>query len=97
MTGQPTYNIVSGPAHRIDLTVSPIVPVQKLGVRPHGLIGQSFDGSGVPRFGRVDAYPQLNIPGNFRTTAMAEGAIEGIASDYEVKEPYATSFRFSVF
>ena len=97
MIGQPTYNIVSGPAHRIDLTVSPLVPIEKLGVRPHGLIGQSFDGSRVPRFGRVDVYPPLDIPGEFRTTAMAEGAIEGTASDYEMNSPHATSYRFSVF
>ena len=58
----------------------------------HGLVGQSFDGSKVPRYGRVDQYPSLEVPADFTTAAMAEGAIEGVADDYEVSHKYATAF-----
>ena len=54
---------------------------------PHGLIGQSYDGTGVPRIGRSDAYPEA---GNFTMSAMAEGAIEGRPEDYVLPGAYAT-------
>ena len=46
------------------------------------------------RNGRVDIYPWS---GYFTTSAMAEGAIEGTASDYEVAGAHATDFAFSRF
>ena len=48
--------------------------------------------SGTRRDGAVDAYPES---GEFTTTAMAEGAIDGTAGDYELREPFQTDFAFS--
>jgi len=43
---------------------------------------------------QVDVYPDS---GEFTTSAMAEGAIDGSASDYEVATMFATEFAFSRF
>lgn len=66
---------------------------------PHGLIGQSFGSPGVVRNGRTDMYPQVpeGQTGEFTTTAMAEGAIEGSAAMYEVASRHETHFPFSRF
>jgi len=58
-----------------------------------GLVGQTFS-SASPRRGATDVYPS---EGRFKTTAMAEGAIEGSAALYEVASPYETRFLFSRF
>ena len=44
--------------------------------------------------GQVDVYPWS---GSFQTSAMAEGAIEGVASMYEMPSPFETRFAFSRF
>jgi hypothetical protein len=93
--GQPIYNRVSGPMHRLDVAFESLVAVESLSA--HGIIGQSFDGSGIPRYGRMDLYPPLNEPGEFTTSAMAQGAIEGAAMDYEVSSPFSTTFKYSRF
>ena len=90
--GNHVFNRLSGPAHRLDLTFSAKGDAAARGL-PHGIIGQSFS-STAPRFGKVDEYPE---EGHFRTTAMAEGAIEGEAAMYEVASPHATEFTFSRF
>ena len=95
LSGRPIYGRISGPLNRLDISVEALVDESSLGA--HGLIGQSFDGSKVPRYGRVDQYPPLEVPAEFTTAAMAEGAIEGAAKDYEVADKYATQFRFSRF
>jgi hypothetical protein len=95
VAGQPVHDRLAGPHHRLDLSVAALVDEASLGA--HGIIGQSFDGSEVPRFGRLDQYPPLDVPADFATSAMAEGAIEGVAADYEVAAPYSTSFKFSRF
>ena len=42
-----------------------------------GIVGQSFSAT-TPRNGKRDAYPPLGShAGRFKTSAMAEGAIEG--------------------
>ena len=46
------------------------------------------------RNGKTDHYP---FHGYYVTSAQAEGAIEGTASQYEVVSPYATPFTFSRF
>jgi hypothetical protein len=97
VTGQPVFGRVAGPHHRVDVRLEPLVVEDKLATKPHGLVGQSFDGSKVPRYGRVDQYPSLEVPADFTTAAMAEGAIEGVADDYEVSHKYATAFKFSRF
>ena len=58
-----------------------------------GLVGQTFS-SASPRRGATDVYPS---EGRFKTTAMAEGAIEGKAADYELPSAFATRFAFSRF
>jgi hypothetical protein len=45
----------------------------------------------------VDHYPPLDEPAEFTTSAMAEGAIEGVAEAYRVADKYATAFKFSRF
>ena len=97
ISGVPIYGRISGPTHRIDVGIEPLVAEDELSPKPHGLVGQSFDGSGVPRYGRLDQYPPLLIPGEFTTSAMAEGAIEGVVADYEVAYKYATSYKFGRF
>jgi len=62
-------------------------------VAPHGLIGQSYDGDATPIDGELDDYKGKEIT----TKAMAEGALEGLAADYELKHKFATHFKYSRF
>jgi len=90
--GNKVHGWVSGPRHRLDLAFR----AKGQGAArylPHGIVGQSFS-TPTPRFGKVDRYP---ASGHFVTTAMAEGAIDGVAADYEVASPFDTSFSFSRF
>ena len=95
--GNAIYGRIRGPKHRLDLGFEPRVDERSLAAAPHGLVGQSYDGSDIPRHGKLDAYPALDAPGEFTTTAMAEGAIEGDATMYEVAAPHETRFAFSRF
>ena len=61
------------------------------------MIGQSYDGDGKPRVGRLDKYPPRDVNTTFTTTAMAEGAIDGVAADYIVASPFETRFKFASF
>ena len=97
LTIRPVYDRLQGPHRRLDLGMRPKVPDRALAVAPHGIVGQSFDGDALPRKGRVDVYPPLDRPGSFTTSAMAEGAIEGVAADYEVPLPFATAFAYERF
>ena len=63
-------------------------------IAPHGIIGQSFDGSMIAVSGKLDDYGDGP---EFTTSAQAEGAIEGSADDYIVPSPFSTDFRFSRF
>jgi hypothetical protein len=87
------FGWVNGPRHRLDVSMTPLVPEAKLSWLPHGIVGQSFDGDGLPRHGRLDNYSGSE----FTTQAMAEGAIEGVARDYRMDTPPATEFRYSRF
>lgn len=60
---------------------------------PHGLIGQSYDGDNAPIDGNLDSYQGKEVT----TSAMAEGAIEGSAEDYELRHKFATRFKYSRF
>ena len=60
---------------------------------PHGLVGQSFAWDGAKN-GKTDEYPES---GYYKTSAMAEGAIEGEAAMYQVASAYETHFAFSRF
>lgn len=95
VAGQPVYGRLAGPHHRLDFYIEALV--DEAALNAHGIIGQSFDGSLMPRHGRLDQYPPTDIPADYYTSAMAEGAIEGIASDYEVATPFTTSFVYSRF
>ena len=57
----------------------------------HGLIGYSHR-AGELLHGAIDVYPH---EGEFTTMAMAEGAIEGHASDYIVDGPHSRQFRYA--
>ena len=84
--------LISGPAHRIDISLRAKGPVAAS--LPHGLVGQSFATPGLPRIGQKDHYP---ASGRFRTSAMAEGAIDGEAKAYEMSSAHSTHFAFSRF
>jgi hypothetical protein len=94
---KPVYDRIAGPHHRLDISIEQKVSDANMMVEPHGIVGQSFDGDDKPRNGKVDVYPDRHIAGEFTTTAMAEGAIEGKASQYEMSSKYATVFAFSRF
>ena len=64
---------------RLDLLITLLLPERSLDVAPHGLIGQTFDGSEVGVDGAVDPKPQLGE--HVTTKAMAEGSIEGVWQD----------------
>ena len=91
--GNHVYDRVKGPTHRLDLTLKELSGSAAARALPHGLVGQSF-ASSKPREGKVDHYPRA---GRYATSAMAEGAIEGVASMYEMPSPFATRFAFSRF
>ena len=70
--GMPVYDHVSGPMHRLDIVLDAKVSDDEFAVPPHGIIGQSFDGHGRPRKGKLDIYPPRSEPGEFWTKAMAD-------------------------
>ena len=57
---------------RLDLLITLLLPERSLDVAPHGLIGQTFDGSDVGVDGAVDPKPQRGE--RMTTKAMAEGS-----------------------
>ena len=77
------YNQLRGPSRRFDISITQSKPVSA-----HGLVGQSF----VKNMsnGKLDAYPKT---GEFTTSAMGEGSIEGAASDYETDDLYVPSAK----
>ena len=64
-------------------------------VAPHGLIGQSYDGDNVRVDGAQDDYTAN--PAEMTTSAMAEGAIEGVAADYKMTGKLSTEFKYGRF
>lgn len=92
---KPIYNLVSGSSPwRFDIEIHPNCPLF-VPRYPHGIIGQSWDGNAQPRFGKTDVYNSSDNVVN--TTAMAEGAIEGLASEYVLTSPSSTQFVYSRF
>jgi len=77
----------------LDVQLNPLYDADKDVVAPHGLIGQSWDGDNIGIDGAQDNY----TAGEVTTKAMAEGAIEGIAADYEMEDKFVTAFKFSRF
>ena len=87
------FGRVSGPQHRLDVSMTPCVSEARLSWLPHGIVGQLFDGDEIARAGCLDNYSGAKVT----TRAVAEGAIEGVAQDYQVYMPYETEFCYSRF
>ena len=77
----------------INVQLVPLFDADHAKVAPHGLIGQSWDGDDVAVHGQTDDYSH----GEVTTTAMGEGAVEGVAEQYEMPSGFATDFAFSRF
>ena len=92
---RPVYNRISGPHHRMDIELKPLIDERRMIVAPHGILGQAYDGDGLAVMGKLDVYPKDES--TFTTSAMAEGALEGVADDYEMPSKFETVFKFSRF
>lgn len=82
----------------LDLSAIPLYDVEMDVVAPHGILGQSFDGDDVGIDGKIDSKMKENE--ETTTIAQAEGAIEGVHTDYMIKgsrDPFSTSFKYSRF
>jgi len=89
---------------RLDLLIHGAFPQRDA----HGIVGQSFRDSTV-RHGKLDEYgitnysvaaEQANADGYLppmTTSAQAEGAIEGVYTDYKLPTPLSTNFKFSQY
>lgn len=77
----------------LNFQLNPLYDADHDPVAPHGLIGQSWDGDGVAIDGAQDDYTGKEVV----TKAMAEGAIEGSAADYEMDDKFSTQFKYSRF
>ena len=77
----------------LNFQLTPLYDADHDVVAPHGLIGQSWDGDDVAINGARDDYATNEVT----TKAMAEGAIEGTAADYEVDDKFSTQFKYSRF
>lgn len=80
---------------RLDTSMEMLVPEKNIVVWPHGILGQSWDGSHMAVDGKQDDY--LSAGAEFTTSANLEGAIEGVIEDYEVASPFGTDFKHSRF
>jgi hypothetical protein len=83
-------------AHFINLRLYPTRLAAIWPVVPHGIVGQSFDNDEWAVDGATDVY-NLTAGGKTTTKAQAEGAIEGVYSDYQMASSFATDFKFSRF
>ena len=81
----------NGTEHRLDVKLNgPKTPVS------HGILGQSFNTNEHVPNGKQDVYPTNSVQ-RFRTSAQAEGSIEGDHTDYIVKDPFDVHFKFGRF
>ena len=83
---------------RLDLLVTGAFPQPNA----HGIVGQSYRDSTVHQ-GKLDQYladiestDSSPLP-PMKTRAQAEGAIEGIYTDYKLSHAFATDFKFSKY
>lgn len=65
------------------MTVHPLFDADHAAAAPHGLLGQAYDGDGIGVIGATDDYRGEEIT----TSAMGEGAIEGVHTDYKMVRP----------
>jgi len=63
-------------------------------IAPHGILAQGFDGSKIAVSGKMDKYGDAP---EFTTSAQAEGAIEGVWTDYIMPTKFETEFKFARF
>ena len=95
ISARPVYDSHTGPTRRLDFACE--FHGNETAVRPHGLIGQSYDGKAQRRTGKTDVYPTPYANVSFTTSAMAEGAIDGVPDDYVLTDAESIAFRFSRF
>lgn len=74
------------------------VNVRAVGADPrnaHGILGQAFAHAALGRKveGKLDDYNGTEVT----TSAQAEGAIEGVYTDYKLAAPFDTAFKYSRF
>lgn len=101
VTRKPVYNRLSGPEWRFDLSIRPLNGTGFEGrhgnasghVAPHGLIGQTWDDDSIAVDGAQDDYEHSGV--EVWTKSMAEGGIEGQASEYELKNKFAHEFKYA--
>jgi len=77
----------------LDIGVEALYDADHDVVAPHGIFGQAYDGDNIGVSGKVDTRRTVETT----TVAQAEGAIEGVWSDYMVASPFATAFKYSRF
>lgn len=86
---------------RFDVVVTGVYPNPEA----HGVVGQSFRG-GAMKPGRLDDYdiehrPELasseGMLPPFTTSAQAEGALEGVYTDYKLPSAFSTGFKYSAY
>lgn len=91
VASRPVYGWIEGPRHRLDMRLTPRVAPHALRMlRPAGVLGQSFARDGPMRNGARDNYTEV---ATLRTSAMAEGAIDGDWRDYLVQSAFARRRR----
>jgi hypothetical protein len=90
---KPIYDRIDGPFKRLDISISNVIPQFNFKHTPHGLLGQSFDSDHMAVFGLTESFNT----NPYHTRYMAEGAIEGHASDYEVTDKFSNDFVYSRF
>lgn len=92
----------------LDIQVQPLYDMATEKASPHGLLGQTYDGDGVPKHGKRDGFSWVedDAPSGSRSTTSGtintangkgEGAFEGTAELYRVKSPFDTNFVFTRF
>merc|ERR1712185_509981 len=84
---------------RLDISIKGAFPQPDA----HGIVGQSYRDARV-RNGKEDVYEaemsrvnELGVAPPMTTAAQAEGAIDGVHTDYKLDSLHATNFTFSRF
>lgn len=101
VTRKPIYNRLSGPEWRLDLSIRPLNGTGFEGrhgnasglIAPHGIIGQTWDDDSIAVDGKQDDYEHSGV--EVWTTSMAEGGIEGQASEYELENKMTHEFKYA--
>jgi hypothetical protein len=92
---KPFPNAAANPGKALlNIHIEPLYDADHDKVAPHGLIGQSYDGDGQGVNGAVDDYTASDV---VTTKAMAEGAIEGKASEYKMAGKFDIDFLYTRF